>query len=698
MKHFMSGLALLSFGLLLFADQPGQVTDDPYIWLENVEGERALQWVKNKNAESQAILTGNDLFDGVYSQMKDILNAKDRIAEPEIHGKYLYNFWRDEAQPRGVWRRTSLESYVSKSPEWELVLDVDKLAKVESENWVFKDSVIRSPDGDRALIHLSRGGADAVVVREFNLQTKTFVEDGFSLTEAKSTVAWRDLDHLYVATDFTEGSLTDSGYPRMVRLWKRGTAISEAVSLFEGEKGDVGSWAISNRDYGDDHDFVLQLKTFYTSDIYAVDGLKLSKLDLPDDATIATVMNGQLIVELKSDWLTFKRGSVVSADYQRFLDGERIFQLVLKPDERSSVSTISRTKDLLLVVTLENVKNRIHQFRFEQGKWVSNPVSWEQPGTIAFVDDVTDSNQYFVTYTGFLTPSSLWLIDGDKGSKTMIKTLPAFFDASPYEVRQYEATSKDGTLIPYFVVMRKDVVLDGSNPTLLYAYGGFEVSIVPKYSASVGKIWLDRGGVYALANIRGGGEFGPKWHQAALKKNRHKAFEDFIAVSENLIDRGVTSTPKLAIRGGSNGGLLVGTAFTMRPDLYRGVVCQVPLLDMKRFNQLLAGASWMGEFGNPDDVDMWSYIRTYSPYHNLHKDTHYPKVLFTTSTRDDRVHPGHARKMVARMTEMGIPVYYYENMEGGHAGAANNEQRAYSEALIYSYLSDRLMQDEKPTL
>lgn len=683
-------MLLLWAGPFVGADD-GSVGDDPFLWLEAVTDQKALSWVEKQNEAALEVLTQRPEFEPLQKDILGILNSDERIALPAMHGPFVYNFWRDGEHPRGIWRRSEVESYLSSDPKWETVLDVDRLAAAENENWVYKNVLVRDPEADRALIFLSRGGADAVVMREFDLKSKLFVEGGFSLPEAKSDLSWRSIDEIYVGTDFGAGSLTESGYPRVAKIWKRGTPLASATTVFEGEVADVSIQTGVSRAYGEHHEYVLRAKTFFTAEQFLVRDEKLLKLDVPDDASLKAVFRGQLILELKSDWLAFGQGSLVAIDLEKFIEGSREFHVLVEPSDRLSVSSVSRTKDCLVVVTLDNVVSKIHQFRLAEGQWQTQLVDWEQPGSIAFVDHIPDSNQYFVMFTGFLTPSTLYLVDGDQRSAKAIKSLPAFFDASPYAVQQLQAKSADGTIVPYFTVMRKDAQANGQNPTLLYGYGGFEVSMAPRYSATVGKGWLERGGIYVVANIRGGGEFGPKWHQAALKKQRHKAFQDFIAVAEDLIQRKLTSPQKLAIRGGSNGGLLVGAVFTQRPELFAGVVCQVPLLDMKRFNRLLAGASWMGEYGNPDDPDMWSYIKTYSPYHNLKPNANYPKVLFTTSTRDDRVHPGHARKMVAKLQQLGYPVYYYENTEGGHAGAANNDQRAFSEALIYSYLGERLM-------
>lgn len=554
------------------------------------------------------------------------------------------------------------------------------------------------PENVRCFVSLSRGGADAVEVREFDLSTKSFVpasEKPFFLPEAKSDLSWVDKDTVFVGTDFgDENGMTDSGYPRVVKVWKRGQDLSQAKEIFSGDKKSVATGAYSLYDDKTPLRLVGEFKTFYTSDYKVYQDGKLINLPIPTDAEIKGYFNGKLFIELKSDLnankLTFKQGSVVSTPVDKLIKQTPQYELFVAPTKTASISTVSFTKSAIFVNWLDNVKSKLVRYTQKGGEWKQEAVPFKENGAISIFDVKQDEDDFFVTYTSFLEPSSLYRVNGKTLSIKIVKAMPQQFAADKFETKQFFATSKDGTKVPYFVVMSKNTKFDGTNPTLLYGYGGFEVSLRPSYSAMIGKNWLEQGGVYVLSNIRGGGEYGPAWHQAALKKNRHKAYEDFEAIAEDLIARKITSSKHLGIQGGSNGGLLMGAAFTRRPDLYNAVVCQVPLLDMKRFNKLLAGASWMGEYGNPDNADEWDYIKTYSPYHNLKKETHYPKVFFTTSTRDDRVHPGHARKMVAKMEAMGIDVLYYENIEGGHAGAADNTQAAKLRALTYAYLMQQL--------
>ncbi|MBY0444149.1 MAG: prolyl oligopeptidase family serine peptidase [Burkholderiales bacterium] len=606
-------------------------------------------------------------------------------------GGYFYNFWRDGDHQRGIWRRTTLASYKTANPNWETVLDLDALAKAESANWVYKGADCRYPQYDRCLISLSRGGADAVEVREFDLNNKTFVKDGFSLPEAKSELSWQGKDAIFVASDFGKDSQTDSGYPRIVKLWQRGTPLSAAKTIYEGQKTDISVSAFVAEEAGYRREIIRRGVTFYTNETYLRSGEKLSRIAVPDDANIS-FFGPQILITLKSAWTvagkTWPSGSLIASDFEKFQAGERQFTQLFSPSPTTALNGTTATKNFLIVEALDNVKGRLTEWRFKDGQWSQRAINAPAFGSIgATAIDADSSDDYFFTHADFLTPDSLYLAHAGNDERELLKQRPAFFDASSMEIAQNEAVSKDGTRIPYFIVKPKNLKLDANTPTLLYGYGGFEVSLTPYYSAGVGKAWLEKGGVYVLANIRGGGEFGPRWHQAALKENRQKAYDDFIAVAEDLVAKKITQPKKLGIMGGSNGGLLMGVMMTQRPDLFGAVVCQVPLLDMRRFNQLLAGASWMGEYGNPDVPAEWDYISKYSPYQNIKAKTQYPNILFTTSTRDDRVHPGHARKMMAKMQSEGVKsAWYFENMEGCHAGAADNSQKADMTALEYSFL------------
>jgi prolyl oligopeptidase len=662
--------------------------DDPYLWLEEVEGEKALDWVKERSARDTAELEAEPVFGEIQQQLLEIYNSRERIPYVAVRGPWLYNFWQDAEHVRGIWRRTFMDAYLADEPVWETVLDIDALAEAEGENWVFKGASGLAPEYRRYLVRLSRGGGDAVVVREFDAVSKTFVEGGFEAPEAKSNVTWRDEDTVWIGTDFGEGSLTDSGYPRVVKLWKRGEPLSHAVTVFEGQQTDVSAGGYSMHNPEGDYHIIYRSPAFFRGETYLhLDG-RVVKLDLPDDADFQGIFKNNLLVSLRSDWQVagalYLQDSLLAIDLDEFLAGGRVFRVLFEPEARVSLGGVSSTRDHLLLSTLDNVTSRLYRITPGDEGWTREEIALPGLGTAGVNATSDDSNDFFLIYTDFLTPSSLYAVR-DGGEPVRIKSTPAFFDSAGMTVEQHEATSADGERIPYFVFMPAGFEADGQNPTLLYGYGGFEVTMNPSYSGATGSGWVGRGGVYVLANIRGGGEFGPKWHQAALKENRQRAFDDFIAVAEDLVARGITSPEHLGIVGGSNGGLLVGACMVQRPDLYGAVVCQVPLLDMKRYNKLLAGASWMAEYGNPDTAD-WEYIKEWSPYQNIDPAADYPKAFFYTSTRDDRVHPGHARKMVRRLTDLDKPVYYYENTEGGHGMASNLNQRAYMWALTYAYL------------
>ncbi len=689
-------MKLLAASLLLVgANSAMAQSEDKHQWLEDVGGDKALDWVKARNQETRQKLDNDAGFLKLRSDLQVILDSKDRIPGIQKIGNAVYNFWMDAEHPRGVWRKTSMAEYRKPQPKWETVLDIDAIAKAENENWVFKGSQCREPEYDRCIINLSRGGADAVTIREFDLKTKQFVKDGFTLPEAKMNVSWRDKNTLFIGTDFGAGSLTDSGYPRIVKEWTRGTPITTAKTIFEGQKEDISVSAGRASHRGITHEIVNRAVTFYTSEVFLMRGSKLQKLDLPA-RTGYEFFGKQLIVTPNETWTTggktYPQGSVLAIDFESFLKGDRNFTVLFQPTENASFTGLASTKNFLLMQLLQDVKSKLVELKFSKGKWEARNVDLPTMGAVGISPlDADKSDEYLLSYSDYLTPSVLQLAKAGSDQRELLKSAPSFFDASPYQTVQRFATSKDGSKIPYFMVHRKDIKLDGSNPTLLYGYGGFQVSLTPSYSGGIGKAWLEKGGVYVVANIRGGGEYGPRWHQAALKQDRQRAYDDFAAVAEDLISSKITTPKHLGAMGGSNGGLLAGVALTQRPDLFNAVVSQVPLLDMQRYNKLLAGASWMGEYGNPDVPAEWDYIKQYSPYHNVKAEVKYPNVLFITSTRDDRVHPGHARKMAAKMLEQGHQnIWYYENIEGGHGGAANNAQRADMSAITYSFLWNML--------
>jgi prolyl oligopeptidase len=670
--------------------------DDPYRWLEDVTGDRQLAWARARNAETTGELAGTPEFARLKGDILKILDSKERIPYVYKRGDFLYNFWRDDKNPRGLWRRTTMEEYRKPEPKWDVLLDLDALGKAEKENWVWHGAQILKAGGYRyCLLSLSRGGADADVVREFDLQTRAFVKDGFQLPEAKGGAGWVDKDTVFVHTDFGPGTMTDSGYPRQVKLWKRGTPLAEAKLVYEAKRTDLSAGAYHDDTEGFERDFVTRDIAFYNSELYlrAADGT-LRRVEVPNDAS-ASVYREWLLVELRTPWAvggsTYPAGALIAGDFDGFMAGKRNFTMLFEPEPNTSLAGYSWTRHSLIINVMRDVQNSLFVLTPGKDGWKREPFQ----GAPAFCEvgasglDPDKTDEFMMTVEGFLSPSSLYY-GSIGGQPEKIKQQPAFFDASGLEVSQHFAVSKDGTKVPYFQISPKGMKLDGSNPTLLYGYGGFEISMTPFYSGSVGRAWLSRGGVYVLANIRGGGEYGPRWHQAALKADRHRAYEDFAAVAADLTARGVTSVKRLGAMGGSNGGLLMGNMLTQYPQLFGAIVSQVPLLDMRNYSHLLAGASWMAEYGDPDKPEEWEFIKTFSPYHNLNKGTAYPPVLFTTSTRDDRVHPAHARKMTARMKELGLDARYYENIEGGHGGAANNEQRSFMAALEYTVLWQKL--------
>jgi prolyl oligopeptidase len=671
-------------------------TDDPNLWLEDVTGDKALDWVRAQNADSQKALTSDPAFGALRDDLRAILDSDARIPYVDEMGGYYYNFWRDKTNPAGVWRRTRLAEYRKADPAWEVLVDLDALNKAEKENWVWHGTDCLKPAYSRCLISLSRGGADADVTREFDLNNKTWLADGFFRPEAKGSLGWKDQDTVFVSTDFGPGSMTTSGYARIVKEWKRGTPMSTATTVYEAQATDMAAGASRDHTTGFERDFVQRSLAFYNDELFVLgkDG-KLAKVDVPNSAQ-KNVHRQYLMLELRDAWTvggkTYPAGALIAADFDRYMAGGRDFTVLFEPTAHAALAGYTWTKSHLLLNVLEDVKNRITVLTpGTDGSWKRAPLAGAPAfGSIGVtaIDDET-SDDYFLTVTDYLTPTSLLMGTVGKTPETL-KQLPAFFDTKGLEISQHFATSKDGTKVPYFMVAKKDIAANGKNPTLLYGYGGFEISLTPGYSAGVGRAWLTQGGVYVVANIRGGGEYGPGWHKAALRENRNKAYEDFAAVAEDLIARKITTPAHLGIQGGSNGGLLMGNMTVMYPQLFGAVVCQVPLLDMKRYSHLLAGASWMAEYGNPDVPADWTFLQKYSPYQNVRKDVAYPPVLFTTSTRDDRVHPGHARKMMARMKQQGHDVLYYENIEGGHGGAANNEQAAFMQALAYSFLKKKL--------
>ncbi len=665
--------------------------DADYEWLEDLQGEKSLAWVRQQNDRSLKELRATPTYEGFKSEALKILQAKDKLAFGVIEGSHVYNFWQDADHVRGIWRRTSWDAYARGKPEWETMLDIDALGAKEGKSYVYGGSQCLAPTYQRCLVRLSEGGSDASSYREFDTATKSFVEGGFTLPASKSSLAWIDTDRVLLNTALEASTQTDSGYPMEVRIWKRGESWKTSPVLLKGEKSDVAVDGYGVHDQGQMFNFVARALSFYTAEIHYLKGEKLIKLPLPVDVEVKGLYRGQMLLSNRSPIESYPAGALLSVDLADMVaKGKPTYQLVFAPTSRQSLAGIDRGLDYVYVRILDEVRSKVMRFSYEKDKsgqgWVNEALPLEDKGTISLVSVDEWTNRLLLSYEDFIVPESLYAMDGKERTKQLIAQVPARFQSNGLVIRQEFATSKDGTKVPYFLVHRQGIELKGQNPTLLYGYGGFEVSMQPSYAEVRGKLWFERGGVFALANIRGGGEFGPTWHQAALQEHRQRAFDDFAAVAEDLIKKKITSPAHLGIQGGSNGGLLMGASFTQRPDLFGAVICQVPLLDMLRYHKLLAGASWVAEYGSPDDPRMADVIRRYSPFQNLDEKKTYPEVFFVTSTKDDRVHPGHARKMAARMADLKKPFLYYENIEGGHSASADLVQAAERAALEYSYL------------
>jgi prolyl oligopeptidase len=683
---------------------------DPYLWLEEVTGERALDFARAHNDVVVERFATSDRFAELEYRILEMLDTDARIAYPTRRGPWLYNFWRDAQHPKGLWRRTTAAEYRRDTPDWEVLIDLDALAAAEAENWVWGGAAVLRPQQSLALISLSRGGADAKVIREFDMTTKQFREEadgGFYLPEAKSNIRWIDADTVYVGTDFGPDSLTDSGYPRIAKRWKRGEPLEQAQTVFEGAAGDVSVSAGYDRTPGYERHFVAQATDFFNEIVYLLDDDgTLRRLDVPTDASVSWYKDW-LLLRLKTPWevgsATYPTGALITTNLNEFLYGARNFEIIFTPDEHTALHGYGWTEHHLLLITLEDVQTRLYVLTPGE-TWTCEPLGDTPPmatTNVMNLDPLEGGDEFMLITSGFTTPATL--LSGATGqAATPLKQEPGFFDADGIETEQFFATSDDGTQVPYFVIRHRDH-RDRPGPTVMSGYGGFELSRTPAYSGASGMGWLERGGTWVMANIRGGGEYGPKWHTQAQKADRHRVYEDFSSIAKDLVARNITTTEQLGAVGGSNGGLLMGVMLTRYPELFGAIVCQVPLLDMRRYHLLLAGASWIAEYGDPDKPEEWEYISKYSPYQNVKaadavssgrsasSAPAYPPILLTTSTRDDRVHPGHARKMAALLEEQGHTVWYHENIEGGHGGAADNKQMAFQAALIYEFFTQMLI-------
>jgi prolyl oligopeptidase len=668
---------------------------DPFLWLEDVHGARALEWVKTKNTKALDVLQRDPEYKSDYDSILKVMDATDRIPYGNIDHQFVFNFWQDADHPKGIWRRTTIADYANAQPKWDVLLDLDKLSADEKENWVWKGADC-APSLKHCLINLSRGGGDAVVVREFDLGAKAFMPNGFNLPEAKSQITYLDEDTVLFGTDFGPGSMTTSGYTNVVKLWKRGAPMAVAKTVFTGQLSDVASGASVFHEPSGNYAVIQRAITFFTGEYYAVNAEgQTQKLPLPLGADVKGMQNGNLILTLRDDWspewgAPIEKGALVSFPLANFLKTRAtpLFSVLYAPDAKSSVEEVSTGRDAVYASIYSNVTGSVHAFKQgADGKWSNTVLPLPASGATHIISTNDWGPEATFSFESYLTPSTLYADKGDD-KPAAIKSLPARFDASNLVTEQFFASSKDGTQVPYFVTRRKD--LAGPAPTVLYGYGGFEVSLTPGYSANFGTLWLNKGGVYVVANIRGGGEFGPAWHQAAVGANRQKAYDDFQAVAEDIERRGITTPKQLGIMGGSNGGLLVSANMVERPDLFGAVVCQVPLIDMIRYTHIGAGASWIAEYGDPEKADARAWIMKYSPYQNVSAEKTYPPVFFVTATSDDRVTPVHARKMAARMEAQGHDVLFYENTDGGHAAAADHKQGAEMWALSFVYLKQKL--------
>jgi prolyl oligopeptidase len=671
---------------------------DPDAYLEEIEGKAALDFARAENARSLPRLQGDPRYAGLHAEALAIATAKDRIPAAAFAGDgSLRNFWQDADHVRGIWRTVDLDSYRAARPAWRTILDLDAVAKAEKANWVWKGVDCLPPDDRLCLVQLSDGGKDAVTVREFDAKAGTFVAGGFVSPESKQDTAWLDADTLLIGRDWGEGTLTESGYPFVVKAWKRGTPLSAAREVFRGAKTDVADQPMVLRDADGrvQAALVLRAVSFFETEHHLITDNGTVKLPLPLKSTLRGLVDGQLIFTLQQDWPAqgLKTGDLAAYDLARLKADPAAArpELILRPNASQAVEDVAATRNRLVVALYENVKGAVLSLQHGPKGWFSTRLDLPKDVSVGIGSTSDRDDQVLINVAGFLTPNTQWLADAASGEREAIKAMPARFDASKEVVEQYWATSRDGTKVPYFVVRPKGLKFDGQAPTVLYAYGGFQVSMTPSYSGAMGKLWLERGGVYVVANIRGGGEFGPAWHEAGLKANRQRVYDDFFAVSEDLIARKITSPRRLGIMGGSNGGLLMGVALTQRPELYNAIVIQVPLFDMLGYTHIGAGASWVGEYGDPAIPAERAVIERYSPYQNLRAGRPYPEVYIETSTKDDRVHPAHARKAAARLKALGYPYYYYENIDGGHAAAANLNETAKRLALEYTYLTLKLV-------
>ena len=695
------GALLLAVNAVTIAAQTPSEPEDKYQWLEDVWGERSMAWVKAENERSAKTLESDPRYSGFEAAALKVMESPDRLPDPNLNGDYVYNTWQDAQHVIGILRRTTLTDYLSAQPHWQTVLDYDALAKQDNVKWVQKGRTCLYPGNELCLVGLSAGGEDAVTLREFNLKTGKFVADGFVLPKSKQHVAWVDKDTLLVARDWGAGTMTKSGYPFVVKLWKRDEPLDQAKEVYRGSETDVGVGPLTLKDAGGHQaTIVVRNVNFFENELFLVTSGGTKRIALPGKVDINGLLKGQMIATLRQDWkpegqnTEFVQGSILSLDLGAVKKDPLHLKprIVFAPTATEFAQSVDTTRNHLLVTTLENVQGRAYSYALDSaGVWTRKKLDIPDNQTVSIETTNWSDNQFFLSLTGFLTPSSLLLGDAGTGALKEAKTLPPQFDASGDVVEQLEAVSKDGTKVPYFVVRPRNVKYDGTNPTLLTAYGGFQISETPRYDPIAGRLWLERGGVFVLANIRGGGEFGPAWHEAGLKTHRQRIYDDFAAVGQDLVARHITSPRRLGILGGSNGGLLMGVEMTQHPKMWNAIVIRVPLLDMLRFENIAAGASWVGEFGSVSVPEQQAFLASISPYNQLKPDVAYPEPLIFTTTKDDRVGPVHARKFAARMEEFKKPFFYDEIIEGGHGAGADLKEAAKTEAVQFTYLTRELM-------
>ena len=694
-------LTLVSAALLTGAGAPPASTanpsDDPYIWLEDWTGPRAMQWVEAENKATETAFQNDPRYAGYYRDALAIASAKDRIAMPmQVHGR-VYNFWRDADHPQGIWRWTSEADYATDAPNWTTVLDLDALSKAEGKKWVWKGASILDPDERLALINLSDGGEDAVSLREFDLETGKFVDGGFAIPTSKQNEAWLDRETILIARDWGDGTMTKSGYPFVVKTLKRGEPLSSAREIYRGAPSDqVGTFPMILSDgSGNRAAFLYRGVTFFSNETYLVDGAEVKRLPLPAKSNLQGMVDGQVLIQTSEAWqsggVSVPTGSLVAVPLKALQSGETLKpQILFAPSPRQSIDGVAATKGHVILAYNDNVRGRVMVLTPGADGWSQTPVELPDNATISIASASDKSDKAYLSVAGFLAPTTLWAMDAANPAPTQVKAMPARFDADGLVVEQFEATSSDGTKIPYFIVHARDMKKDGSTPTIMTAYGGFEIPMTPSYAAITGKLWLERGNSFVLANIRGGGEFGPAWHEAGLKTKRQIIYDDFAAVAQDIFARKLSSPDKFGIYGGSNGGLLMGVEFNQHPDLWNAVVIQVPLLDMIRYEQIAAGASWVDEYGSVSVPAEKAFLQTISPYANIRKGVDYPTPYIWTTTKDDRVGPQHARKFAARLKEYGIPYHFYEDTAGGHSGDADIKQGARLQAMQMVYFSQQL--------